>query len=167
MSEESDAIIKARELLQTTRHAAMATVNNDGTPHNTPFFFIYSPQFTKIYWGSHTKSQHSQNILRTGQVFIVIYDSKYAKLGGLYIQAEKGHILEGDELEEGLRIHNQFREKEGKKPLEKSYYTGNSPQKMWSVDIAHIWILQEQRDENGRIIEETRKEMTAKELLNN
>lgn len=53
---------ETRELLKIVRHAAMATVNPDGTPHNTPYFFIHDPEFTKLYWGSHIDSQHSKNI---------------------------------------------------------------------------------------------------------
>lgn len=59
-------IDRAKELLRTVRHAAMATVNADGTPHNTPFFLILDPELKRVYFGSHPHSVHSQNVVRTG-----------------------------------------------------------------------------------------------------
>jgi general stress protein 26 len=41
-------ITRAKELLASAKHAAMATVNVDGSPHNTPFFFIYDDQLEYI-----------------------------------------------------------------------------------------------------------------------
>lgn len=61
-----------KELVFTTRHAAMATVNDDGLPHNTPYFLMYDENLKHLYWGSHVDSQHSQNILRTGRSCLLL-----------------------------------------------------------------------------------------------
>ena len=159
----SQSIQDAQEFLRRVRNAAMATVNEDGTPHNTPFFFLYNPEFTKIMWGSHPESVHSKNLLGTGQLFLAIYDS-FGR-DGFYVSAKNGHIAEGEELDEVLQIHNTFRAKENKKPLVKSYYSGNNPQRMWSADIDKIWVLVDERDENGLIIKEHRREITSKDLI--
>ena len=156
------SIVKAREFLQKVRNAAMATVNEDGSPHNTPFFLLYNPSFTKIVWGSHPNSQHSKNILRTGQLFVVIYDS-FGR-DGFYVKAKNGHITEGEELDETLQINNAFRAKENKKPLEKSYYEGENPQRMWSADVEKIWVLVDERDSKGLIVQEHRREISPQEL---
>ena len=42
----------AKKLLQTVRHAAYATVNEDGTPHNSPLMLIYNEDLTKLYVGT-------------------------------------------------------------------------------------------------------------------
>ncbi|HYK08236.1 MAG TPA: pyridoxamine 5'-phosphate oxidase family protein [Candidatus Eisenbacteria bacterium] len=157
------SIEKARNFLHRVRNASMATVNEDGTPHNTPFFLLYNPSFTKIIWGSHPQSQHSKNLLRTGQAFLAIYDS--SGKDGFYVQAAHGHILEGEELDTALKIHNEFRAKEKKAPLEKSYYMGESPQRMWSLDVEKIWVLVDERDEKGLIIQEHRREITPEEFI--
>lgn len=159
----TQSMTKAREFLKKARNAAMATVNEDNTPHNTPFFLLYNSDFTKIMWGSHPESVHSKNLLRTGQAFVVVYDS-FGK-DGFYIRARNGHILEGEELDNALKIHNEFRAKEGKGPLEKDYYLGNSPQRMWSLDVEKVWILVDERDENGHLKREYRQEITPEELL--
>lgn len=157
-------ISRAKELLRTARHATMATVNEDNSPHNTPFFLMYDDKLKCIYWGSHLESLHSKNILRTGQIFVVIYDT--LKRGGLYLRAEKGHALQDAELDEALKIHNKFRAREGKAALEKNYYSGNNPQRMWSAEITNFWVNSEERDSNGHIIRDYRQEIKAEDLLN-
>ena len=159
----AESITKARAFLKKVRNAAMATVNEDGTPHNTPFFLLYNHDFTKLMWGSHPESVHSKNLLRTGKAFVVVYDS-FGK-DGFYIAAKNGHILEGDELDTALQIHNEFRAKEGKGPLEKSYYEGSNPQRMWSLDVEKVWVLVDERDENNHLKREYRKEIAPQELL--
>src|SRR5882757_1777190 len=102
-----EKIERAKELLSTVRHAAMATVNEDGSPHSTPYFFMRSEDLTHLYWGSHPDSQHSQNVARDGQIFMVLYDA--IERGGLFIQANEAHATEGEELVEALKVHNARR----------------------------------------------------------
>src|SRR5258708_32021062 len=97
------SINRAKELLSTARHACMATVNEDGSPHNTPFRFLYDPKLEYIYWGSHPDSMHSLNINRTGKIFVVLYDIK--EKGGLYMKCENAHAVNGDELKKALEVH--------------------------------------------------------------
>lgn len=156
-------IARAKELLATVRHAAMATVNADGTPHNTPFLLIHDPKLEYIYWGSHPESVHSQNIIRTGNIFVVLYDA--VKRGGLYMSAKDGHPLSGEELVRGLELHNQLREKEGQEPLSIDYYSGSSPQRMWSAKVTHSWVNKIDRDANGHVLRDGRIEINAGDLL--
>lgn len=163
IDELNQNITRAKELLSTVRHASMATVNEDESPLNTPYLFMINQALTKLYWGSHPDSLHSKNVMRTGQLFVVLYDAQ--KPGGLYIRADNGHIAKGVELDEALAIHNAVRKKEDKEPLEKSYYIGESPQRMWCADINHFWIIASEKDANGLLIKESREEITAKDLL--
>ena len=158
-----ERIQRAKELLRTVRHASMATVNEDGSPHNTPFLFLHDDKLTYIYWGSHPDSQHSKNILRTGQIFVVVYDA--IERGGLYIRAEGGHPLEGKEMDAALAVHNQFRAREKKSPLKLSYYTGNSPQRMWSAKTVEFWVVDDEKDANGHLIKDYRRKITVTDLL--
>jgi hypothetical protein len=159
----SDQIKRAQELLKSVRHAAMATVNEDGSPHNTPFVFMRDSALEHMYWGSHPDSQHSINILRNGQLFVVLYEAN--ERGGLYLQAEAGHIAEGEELETALAVHNQIRQAHGKAAIPLDYYTGDSPQKMWVATIKKLWVNGSQRDENDMLVKDVRTEVTAKDLL--
>ena len=159
----SKKIIRAKELLFSSRHAALATVNEDGSPHNSPVRFLYDPKLEYIYWGSHPESIHSLNIARTGQIFAALYDRM--ERGGLYMKCEDGHALDGAELKEALDIHNSFRAKEGSEPLSLEYYTGGSPQCMWRAKITNFWVNYADKGTDGHLVKDGRLEITAKDLL--
>ena len=156
-------IERAKELLATSRHISLATVNEDGSPHNSPVRFLYDPKLEYIYWGSHPESIHSQNITRTSQVFAVLFDR--IERGGLYMKCDNAHELGGADLEKVLKIHNECRIKEGSEPLELSYYTGKSPQRMWGARIISFWVNYAERGNDGHLIKDGRIEITAKDLL--
>lgn len=158
-----ETIERAKELLHTARHAAMATVNEDGSPHNTPFRFLYDPKLQYVFWGSHPESLHSLNIIRTGQIFVVLYDAVLR--GGLYMKCENAHMLEGKELEDALVVHNSFREKNGESILNIDYYQGASPQRMWRAEIKNFWVNGAERDAQGHVARDGRKEITARDLF--
>jgi Pyridoxamine 5'-phosphate oxidase len=157
-----EQIARAKELLRVARHAAMATVNEDGTPHNTPFMFMHNDALDHMYWGSHPASVHSKNVLRTGQIFVVLYDA--GERGGLYMKATDAHQLAGAELETALAIHNKLRVERGQDQLSLNYYTGDSPQRMWSAAIEQFWVNGTTRDKGGHIIRDIRAEIKASDL---
>ncbi len=156
-------IERAKELIFTSRHISMATVNDDGSPHNSPMRFLYDPKLEYIYWGSHPEAMHSKNIARTGQIFAVLYDRN--ERGGVYMRCDDAHELAGKELEDALKIHNGFRVKEGSKPLELSYYTGNSPQRMYASKITNLWVNHAEKNADGLLIKDGRMEITAEDIL--
>jgi hypothetical protein len=153
-------MIKEKELLKNIRHCALATVNSDGSPHNTPLFCLFNQDLSKIYWGSHPDSLHSRNIERTHEGFVVIYDSVKPGLGGLYLTLKNAHCVTDSELSEALQIHNSKRA-----PLDISYYQKPNAQRMWVADIVRIEIYGSIRDAEGHIYKEGRKEISAKELV--
>lgn len=156
-----ERIARAKELLNTARHAAMATVNEDGTPHNTPFFLLLDDELQHVYFGSHPLSVHSQNVVRTGEMFVVVYDM--LEKGGLYIKAANGHEMNGDELTTALKVHNARRAREGWPPLERSYY--EDEQRMFGAEIVSLAVNVKECDANGLIIREYRHEISPKDLL--
>jgi len=158
-------INRAKELIYTSKHIAFATTNVDGSPHNSPMKFVYDEKLEHIYWDSNVEALHSQNILRTGQIFAVLFDRM--ENGGVYIKCIDGHILEGKELEVGLEITNASRVKEGKELISLDYYSGESVQKMWSVKISKLWINMPVRDERGFILRDERVELERGSLLEN
>jgi len=155
----------ARELLTSVRHMALATVNEDGSPHNTPLFLIYNDDLSKIYWGSHPDSLHSKNIERTGVGYVVVYDSNTWGKGGLYIKLKKAHCVAGDELPEALRVHNKARARFGSSPLDIEYYQGPEGQKMYVADVDKIELFVSHIDEDGHVLKEERVEIDAQGLL--
>lgn len=158
-----DRIARAKELLKTVRHAAIATVNEDGTPHNTPVFFIYDHSLEYIYWGSSPKAQHTKNIMRSGDIFVVLYEANVG--GGLFIKAEEAHEVTESELDEALALHNEFRTARHKDPLNRAYYADDSPQRMYKAKTQRFWVNLAQRDVNGNIIRDYRHEIRKEQLL--
>jgi hypothetical protein len=158
-------INRAKELIYTSKHISFATTNADSSPHNSPMRFLYDKKLENIYWSSNIEALHSQNILRTGQIFAVLFDRM--DIGGVFIKCEGGHILEEKELEVGLEITNSARTKEGQEKISLDYYSTVSSQKMWSAKINSLWINIPVRDENGFILRDEKVELERNDLLKN
>lgn len=156
---------RAKELIYTSKHISLATTNADGSPHNSPMRFFYDEKLENIYWSSNIEALHSQNIVRTGQIFAVLFDR--IETGGVFIKCEGGHALDGKELEVGLEIANSARIKEGQQKISLDYYSTGSVQKMWSAKINNLWINMPVRDENGFILKDERVELERNNLLKN
>jgi hypothetical protein len=154
---------RAKELLSTVNHAAMATVNEDGSPHNTPYFFLADDTLEHLYWGSHPESQHSKNVARTGQIFVVLYDA--VERGGLFICADNAHVAEGGELVQALAVHNAKRTLDGRGPLSLEYYQGESRQRMYVAVAQQFWVNDVERGEDGHILRDIRRGITREDLL--
>ena len=159
---EQERIDRAKELLATALHASMATVNADGSPHNTPYYLMFDDSLEHFYWGSHPASLHSQNIERTGQAFVAIYDA--FKRGGLFVQLKNAHATEGEELKTALKVHNKMRARENKDPIELEYYL-KGPQKMYAANAVQFWVNTSIRDESDMIIQDIRVEVNRNDLL--
>lgn len=156
-----NSVLRAKQLLQTARHAAMATVNEDNTPHNTPYRFLIDDTLECLYWSSHPESQHSQNIAQTGEIFVVLYEAD--KGGGLYIKANQAHELQDTELETALEIHNKYRVREGKQPLPVEYYT-NGPQKMYGAKVTDFYVNTSEKNEQDWVVRDYRKAVDRDDL---
>ena len=165
-TEHAEQIELAKKLLVTVRHAAYATVNEDGTPHNSPLMLIHNEDLTKLYIGSYSDSVHSKNLERTGKAFAVLFDSFTKGQGGIYITGVNAHECFGDELVEALRVHNSFRSRYGSQPINIEYYqTAKPSQRMYSIDIAKIEIYSVIRGSDGLVISEARVPVDAKTLI--
>jgi general stress protein 26 len=156
-------ILRAKELLSTAQNAAMATVNEDGSPHNTPFFFMRDDTFQHIYWSSHPDSLHSKNVVRTGQIFVVLYDMMQG--GGLFIKAGSAAQVDDMHLDQALMAHNTARARVNKEPLSREYYVQPQGQRMYSATTTHFYVNNALRDNEGHIIKDMRVEVSAMDLL--
>lgn len=152
---------RVRELLKIVRHVAIATVNEDGSPHNSPVFAAVDDHL-RVYWASCTDTQHSQNIARTGQAFIVLFDS-IGEGGGLYIDA-KVRALEPDEIDDGLRVYNSARTRCEKAELSAGMLDATS-QQLFCAEPQQMWVNLSEHDELGCVIRDYRHEISAEDLL--
>ena len=84
---ETRHLESAATILKRTHYVTLATVCEDGSPWNTPVSAEVDENLDFI-WGSSTESIHSENILRDGRVFVVLFDSNAPEgLGeGIYMK---------------------------------------------------------------------------------
>jgi hypothetical protein len=158
-----ESLTGTKELLNSVAIATMATVNPDGSPHNSPYFFARSDDLANIYWRSRTETQHSQNLARTGQLFVALYQAD-GKNGGLYIQAHNARITEGAEFDDAVVSFNKARAKAGRFVIDKEVYA-SSPPKLYVADVQKMWMNDSEQDKNGVITRDFRVEITAADLL--
>lgn len=154
---------RARELLGTVRHAAIATVNEDGTPHNTPVLFFYDEILEHLYWGSSPQAQHSKNIVRTGEIFVALYEANTG--GGLFIKASQARVAEGKELAKAVLTCNKLRVKRGQPQLNETHYSGSAPQRLYIANTEAFWVNISERDTDGNVMNDYRHKVPKQELL--
>lgn len=160
-----EAFESLKEMVFSSRYITYATVNEDGSPHNSPMFYIPSEKLDRIYIGTHPGSLHAKNIVRTGQAFGVLFGRVPAGGRGVYFKIENFHEVTETELPEALRVHNETRARFDKKPLQVEYYQAPNPQRMYVGNIVEISINDAVRNDEGHIVEDVRRVVSVDELL--
>ena len=129
---------KAKEIISRVRYMTIASVSEDGQPWNAPVYFGFDER-CNLYWTSAEESQHSRNIERNRDVFIVIYDSTVPEGTGLgvYIQARARAL--GDE---GAitRAAGLLYARAGKEPPAPEAFCGDRPRRMYEAVPDRIWV---------------------------
>jgi uncharacterized pyridoxamine 5'-phosphate oxidase family protein len=148
---------RAKQLLAEIHHIPIATVNEDGSPHSSPVFMAFDTTLCG-YWASHQQAQHSQNIQRDGDVFLVIFDSREGH-GGLYIKAV-AKVLEGRaEVEKALEILSSLKEKMYGSMGAVDDYIDDAPQRLYKATPTNAWLNKSERNAEGVIIRDVRFEV--------
>lgn len=152
---------RAGELLRTVRHAAIATVNANGSPHNTPVFVGFDVDLT-MYWSSSPEAVHSQNIVRTGQVFIVLFDTM-ERGGGLYLECTSQQV-EASELPGAVAAFNRARARCERPAVPIGLLQGAAQQRLYRAVPARAWVNWSERDEAGYVVRDIRREIKLADL---
>jgi len=158
-----ERIERAREILKEIHHVPVATVNQDGTPHNSPVFMAFDDKL-RGYWASRPDSLHSRNIARNSHVFMVIFDSKEGH-GGLYIAAEAKALDDPKQAGKGHAILRRLKEQFYGSMGELDAYLGEATQRIYCAVPQKIWVNQSERDANGIITKDARYEIPLEILL--
>lgn len=154
---------RAQTLVRSVSNAAMATVNEDGSPHNTPLFIAFSPDFLSVYWSSNPASQHSQNVTSQSRAYFVLYDATAG--GGLYFPVHNIKIADGDNLAQGLTAYNKARVLNGKQqPLLLPAFSPPIVQRLYCAAVMSYSVNLSERDENGKIVRDYRRTISASHL---
>ena len=160
-----DEINKAKDLLKYIRHFALATVNADGTPHNTPLFYALDNELKHLYFVSRDESLHTKNFIRTGKAFVVLYDSNEFN-GGIYLTINSGRKLEGQELKNAYEIYNTACLRFDIDVLPENFHLQEGGYNLYAGNITKIEVYNSQDDSEGKLQQESRQQISAKELLN-
>lgn len=149
------------ELLDDTAAVALATVNATGAPHNTPVFATFDGDYN-VVWASHPDSQHSQNIARTGQVFITVFDATCKHGNGLYIEAEAQIIApEHPEFAMVCKTFAQAKTDFGATaPLEQDFAEPGG-QRLYRATPKTMWINYTTKNERGVVVRDQRFRVTT------
>jgi len=128
----------AKEIIEKILYITIATVCEDGKPWNTPVYAAYDEQYT-FYWSSSPEAEHSKNVVRNGQAFLVIYDFTQAEGAGVgvYIQARAAELREESEIANALKYF-YGRKHKAIKPV--SDFIGTSPRRMYKAVPEQVWI---------------------------
>jgi general stress protein 26 len=159
----ADRVMRAKELLAGIHHVPIATVNDDGSPHNSPVFMAFDDQLN-AYWSSSPEGQHSRNIARDGQVFLVVFDSRDGH-GGLYIKAKATALENKTDVKRALAILEPLKETFYGTMGDASHYIGDGPQRLYCAVPQQVWVNRGERNEHGLIIRDTRHEITLSDIL--
>lgn len=147
---------RAQMLLHEVHHVAIATTNADGTPHCSPVFMVFDAQLHGL-WSSDPQSLHSQNIERTGQAFLVLFNP--TRGGGLYIQARAKRVGES-ELEQAYTTYRSSGHPVG----DLSSYAGTGVQRLYQAVPEKAWVNQSEKDAQGVIVRDRRIEIPLDQL---
>lgn len=157
-----ERLLRVRQLLAEIHHVPLATVNKDGSPHNSPVFMAFAENLNG-YWASDTETQHSENLARTGRVFLVVFDSREGH-GGLYIRATAKALENPEEIEHGYQILKRLKEQMYGDMGGPDLYIGDSPQRIYCAQPQQLWVNKSERDTQGRIIRDLRYEISLDQL---
>lgn len=147
----------AKDILSNIKYATIATTDKH-KPWNTPVFYVHDYDLN-IYWSSLPTSVHSTNIAKSGQVFIVIYDSTSNKGYGLYIEAS-AKVVEGEnEIRRVLKLISVRKNKD----LNFESFL-KTKQKIYKAIPSKIWLNDAKKDANGYYKEDFRLNVDKNKL---
>lgn len=160
---EARRIARARELLAEIHHVAVATVNDDGSPHNSPVYMAFD-RALHGYWASHPASLHSRNIARDGKVFLAIFDSRQGH-GGLFIEAEADVLSDKAEVAAALATLTLLKERLHGAMGGPEAYADDAPQRLYRAVPRRLWVNQSEKNVDGVVVRDRRYEITITDLI--
>jgi len=158
-----ERVKRAKELVRTVRHVPLATVNEDGSPLNSPVFATFDSTLN-LYWASNADAQHSDNIRRDERVFLVLFDSM-EKGGGLYIEARAHEISNAAELGIALTVVNKKRTTLGRAEVGAGDFSSDAIQRLYCAVPQKLWVNVSRHDTEGRVVSDQRHEIMLGDLI--
>ena len=134
-------IQKAKDIIEKIKYITIATVSINSIPWNTPLYSAFDENYN-FYWASDQKGQHSKNIAKNNNVFLVIYDSTVPEGTGVgvYIQAKVYKLNESKDIKNALK-YLDGRVNKKKNPLTRiAEFQGNKPRRIYKAVPKKLWM---------------------------
>ncbi len=148
---------RAKEIIEKIIYITIASVTPEGKPWNSPVYSAYDKETYTFYWVSPRRTQHSQNIGKNPDVFLVIYDSTVPEGTGegVYIQA---HASEVTDLKEMAKAIYLLYSRKNKPLREISRFLDMRPRRIYKAVPEKVWMNDSERvgDEDLDIRVETK-----------
>lgn len=162
--ERQRRIEQIRRVVAEAKIVPIATVSPGSVPHNSPVFLAFDADFNAI-WSSDPASQHSQNIIRTGQVFLTVFDSGNRVGGGLYIEAQASVVSAQDpDFLPALKVYAEAKRIVGAPEPIREDFTQPEGQRLYIAVPKSLWINYSTKDEQGKVIRDQRFRVTIAAL---
>jgi nitroimidazol reductase NimA-like FMN-containing flavoprotein (pyridoxamine 5'-phosphate oxidase superfamily) len=141
---------KAKQILTSIKYVAIATVDANNQPWNTPVAAFHFDDDYTLYWASWQDNQHSKNIRNNKQVFISVFDSTPPDepTSGVYIQAEAQELTNEAHVMKAAEVFGDDRYN----PSDGSQYLGDQPRRIYQAIPVHIW-LNDDESINGDFVD--------------
>jgi hypothetical protein len=143
-----------RTILARVPHVAIATVSEDGTPHNTPVFGVFNEKL-HLFWASGPEAQHSHNIRRHGEAFVAVFDS-VAGGGGLYVAGRADELDDPAHLDYAYALLSEVKARYGGSLGSRERFEGEGPQRFYRLIPSAVWLHRTIKDDDGLIITDER-----------
>jgi general stress protein 26 len=153
---------RIREILTRIPHVALATVNEDGSPLNSPVFGTFNNEL-HFFWASSPRTTHSQNIMRSDQVFAVVFDSREGH-GGLYLSGRAEQLDDDKHVDYAYALLQKAKSKFYGKMGSLERYKGEGPQRFYRLTPEQLWTNIATRDEDGAVIYDERVPIRHEDL---
>jgi uncharacterized protein YhbP (UPF0306 family) len=136
----------ALRILSSSEFCNIATVCQDGSPWNTPVFFVADKE-QNLYWWSSLQAVHSKNILRDRRVYITVLDPKATQKDGLavYLKGAARALDQPTEIKKAISLYNT---RSIFVKLTDDISTGKAPTRIFQAKPESIW-LNAAREEDG------------------
>ena len=154
---------KVRHLLAHIPHVAIATVTEEGLPHNSPVFGAFNDKL-HLFWASDPNAMHSHNIRRSGEVFVVVFDS-HAGGDGLYFAGHAEELTDTAHFNYAYQLLTQAKARVGGRLGSRERYEGEGPQRLYRMVPEAVWINHIVKDDDGLIITDERVSLALDELI--
>ncbi len=156
---------RARNIVQQILYVTVATVSVEGKPWNSPVYASFDDA-GNFYWVSSPEAQHSQNVERNGEAFLVVYNSTvpWATGEGVYIEAGVSALNDLDEIAEARR---NLALRVGK-PLDDQHakYLEGGVRRVYRAVPKRVWMNHDEKDAQGEYIRTIRVEIPLRSLCN-